>query len=163
MANFKDNSGREWDVAINVATVKRVKDLLGVNLFALLSDRLKGLGELLADPVRFVDVLYVIVKPQADAAGVTDEQFGGSLGGDTLQAAAEAFLEALGAFMPTVAGREALRAVLEKGRQALDLLGARTTAAVAALDAEALVKEMLEKRAAAPAAAPADGAQTPAG
>ena len=32
MKTFTDTAGRAWDVVVNVDTIKRVRDLLGVNL-----------------------------------------------------------------------------------------------------------------------------------
>ncbi|MEX2091388.1 MAG: hypothetical protein WD971_01860, partial [Pirellulales bacterium] len=49
----------------------------------------------LADPVTLVDVLYVLILPQAEEKNVTDEQFASALGGDTLTEATTALLEAL--------------------------------------------------------------------
>ena len=52
------------------------------------------------DPVLLVDLLYCICKVQADAAGVTDEEFGAGLAGDSIQAATDAFLDELIDFFP---------------------------------------------------------------
>ena len=40
-------------------------------------------------------MIYCLIKPQADKLGVTDEQFGQSLGGDAVLAAQTAFYEEL--------------------------------------------------------------------
>ncbi len=97
MPSFKDTNGREWLVTLNVAQVKRVRERLGVNLADLQEGNLLVR---LADPVTLVDVLFVLVQPQADENSVTDEQFAASLGGDTLSAASTALLEALCDFFP---------------------------------------------------------------
>lgn len=97
MPSFKDTNGREWLVTLNVAQVKRVRERLGVNLADLQEGNLLVR---LADPVTLVDVLFVLVQPQADENNVTDEQFAASLGGDTLSAASTALLEALCDFFP---------------------------------------------------------------
>ncbi|RIK72124.1 MAG: hypothetical protein DCC68_26760 [Planctomycetota bacterium] len=97
MPSFKDTNGREWLVTLNVAQVKRVRERLGVNLADLQEGNLLTR---LADPVTLVDVLFVLVQPQADENSVTDEQFAASLGGDTLSSASTALLEALCDFFP---------------------------------------------------------------
>jgi hypothetical protein len=97
MPSFKDTSGREWLVTLNVAQVKRVRERLGVNLADLQEGNLLTR---LADPVLLVDVLFVLVLPQAEESKVTDEQFAAGLGGDTLSAASTALLEALCDFFP---------------------------------------------------------------
>jgi hypothetical protein len=97
MPSFKDTSGREWLVTLNVAQVKRVRERLGVNLADLQEGNLLTR---LADPVLLVDVLFVLVQPQAEEKNITDEQFAAGLGGDTLADAATALLEALCDFFP---------------------------------------------------------------
>lgn len=112
MQSFTDTANRRWDLTLSIATVKRVRNLTGVDILAML-DRPQLLSDLAADPVAFVDVLYVIVKPQADTAGVTDESFGESLDGTSIESATDAFLEALVDFFPG-ARRATLRRVLAK-------------------------------------------------
>lgn len=116
MHSFRDSEGRPWDVVINVATMKRVRTLVGVDLYKLPEDGFKPLGELLGDPCKFVDTLYAIVKPAADAKSITDESFGAALGGDYIEKASEAFVEELIDFFPDARRRSALRKVIEKGK-----------------------------------------------
>ncbi len=101
--SFKDSKGKSWEVAITVATIKRVRSLVQVNgkpvdlLDAAGGDLLKTL---MTDPVALVDTLYVVCKPQADAQNVTDEQFGELMAGDTVDHATTALLEGLADFFP---------------------------------------------------------------
>jgi hypothetical protein len=76
---------------------------------------LEHITELVGDPVDFVDALYLIVKPQADKAGVTDEAFGELLVGDIFENATTAFVEALVDFFPS-RQRRILRTLLTKAR-----------------------------------------------
>lgn len=108
MPAFKDTAGREWLVTISVAEVRRVRRTLSVNLADLQAGKLL---EQLSDPVTLVDVLYVLIEPQAFLRNLTDEQFGQAMGGDVLTAAATALLEALCDFFPG-ASRELLRKIL---------------------------------------------------
>jgi len=98
MKTFTDNAGHTWQVVINVAAAKRVRDLLGVDLLEA------GGGELLkrlaVDPILLVDVIYVLCKPQADAAQVGDEAFGEAMAGDVIDTATTALLEELVDFFP---------------------------------------------------------------
>ncbi|RIK82886.1 MAG: hypothetical protein DCC68_05060 [Planctomycetota bacterium] len=92
MPSFKDANGREWLVTVDVAQIRRVRQRLKLNLADLQE------GDLLlrlADPVTLVDVLFVLVLPQAEEKNVSDEQFASALGGDTLTEATTALLEAL--------------------------------------------------------------------
>ena len=70
MQSFKDNAGRVWVVQIHVSAVKRVRAIVGLDLYSLVDDRFQGLAKLLSDPVSLVDVLYVLCKDEADRAGM---------------------------------------------------------------------------------------------
>lgn len=98
MKTFKDNAGRVWTLAVNIDAVKRVRSSLKVDLL----DAARGglLERLSDDPVLLCDVLYVLVKPEADALKISDEDFGRSLAGETIDAATAAFLEELADFFP---------------------------------------------------------------
>ena len=110
MRTFKDNEGRTWSFALNVYQMKRVRARLGidlVNVIALdpdgkvkvdLVDRIAG--DPCLDPCLLVDILWVCVEEEAKAAGVTDEQFGRSLAGDSIEEATRAFLDELVDFFP---------------------------------------------------------------
>lgn len=125
MQKFRDNAGRTWEVAIDIAGIKRVRSLLSIDILSGLDG--KGLDPITRDPVVFVDILYVLCKPEADRAGLTDEEFGRGLGGDALHAASEAFTEAFISFCPNPRDRKRLRravdqmsAMLEKARDSMD-------------------------------------------
>lgn len=101
MAEFVDAASRRWNVNITVATIKRVKELTGVNLGTVLMDEMKGLREITGDIMKAIDVVFAICKPQADALGVTDEQFGEALVGRNIEDCMNALLEALVDFFPS--------------------------------------------------------------
>jgi hypothetical protein len=99
MKIFKDALGTEWTIDLKFGTVKRVKEVAELDLLDLDEGRL--LEKLLDDAFTFVNALYVACKPQADERGITDEQFGGRLSGDTIELARKAFMEELIAFFPS--------------------------------------------------------------
>jgi len=113
MEKFKDNKGREWEIEINIASIKKVKRLIDVDLMQSLDG--KFLQELSKDVVRMIDTIYVLISAQADAEGVTDEMFGESLAGDAVDAAINAFLDELVNFCPAQK-RTLLQTVLTKIR-----------------------------------------------
>jgi len=119
MKTFTDNSGRSWSVTINVGAVKRVRDACGVNLLDAVGGAL--IQQLIDDPVLLADIVYCLVKDQADAAGITDEQFGRCLAGDAIDSATAAVLEELVDFFP-LRRRTVLRKALEKAK-ALEAMG----------------------------------------
>jgi len=119
MKTFSDNTGRVWSVTINVGAVKRVRDACGVNLLDAVGGTL--IQQLIDDPVLLADIVYCLVKDQADAAGITDEQFGRCLAGDAIDAATAAVLEELVDFFP-LRRRTILRKALAKAK-ALEAMG----------------------------------------
>lgn len=137
---FIDTCNRRWDLSITVGTVKRVRQLCGVDLYDALGGAV--LSELAADPVKLVDVLYAIAKPQADAADVTDEAFGESMAGDAILHATNALLEGLTSFFARPGQREAFRAVLEKLDQVQEGAERVVLERARAIDAAEIVREI---------------------
>lgn len=115
MKTFVDNNGKTWTVTVNVGTVKRVKDLLGINLIEAITGDL--IEKVETDICLFVDILYVVCKEQAQANGISDEKFGTLLGGDSLEKATDAFLDQLIDFFPQ-AKRNLYRKAWSKTKQA---------------------------------------------
>lgn len=94
MQTFTDRTGRRWTLELTTNAAKRVRNLCSVNLLDVL-DRPDTLRSLADDPILFVDVLYALCRPEADAAGITDEQFGEAFDGQAIENATEAFMGAL--------------------------------------------------------------------
>lgn len=126
MRTFHDTAGRSWNLALNVYAVKKVRDLLGLDLLDLGGSDKPGEGllyRLIADPVLLVDVLYVVCKGQADQVlgkDVTDEQFGQAMAGDVIDAATKAFLEELADFTPSPRDRARARKVIDATWKLID-------------------------------------------
>jgi hypothetical protein len=132
MPTFTDVQGRTWSIDITVATLKRVRGITGIDLLDAVGGTL--LDRLVSDPVLLGDVLYAVVKPQADERRVSDEDFGRALAGDVVDAATTALLEAFVAFFPSPRRRVLQKAVAKlAGWRAAAL-----TAAEAKLDDPAL-------------------------
>jgi hypothetical protein len=118
MKSFTDNAGRSWSVEVNVAALKRVKGLTGVDLLEVLDGTL--IDRLTRDPVLLCDVLYAACKPEADQHGVTDEEFGRAMAGDAIEHATGALLDEIVSFCPSPRDRAALGRVLAATRTAMD-------------------------------------------
>jgi len=116
MRSFKDNKSRSWEVDVNVATLRRVRDKLGVNLYELADPTADIVSRLFGDPILLCDVLFVLVSDQAERSGISDEDFGRSLAGDAFEHAADALWDAVVDFFPNPRIREALQRIAEKGR-----------------------------------------------
>jgi len=147
MRTFKDNAGRTWTLALDVWTVKQVRDLLAMDLLDLGESPGKPslLVRLISDPVLLVDVIYAVCRDQAAGAGISDEQFGRAMAGDAIDAATRAFLEELADFTPSPRDRARARKVIATTWAMIDkvqdLLDARTEKELPAA-VEALTKTL---------------------
>jgi hypothetical protein len=113
MKTFADTSARTWAITVNVAAVKRVRELLQVNLLEIADQKAKLLERLVDDPCLLCDILFCLVKPEADAKGISDEDFGRALAGDALGAATDALLSEIADFFPK-GRREIMQRILAK-------------------------------------------------
>lgn len=138
MASFKDSKDQQWTVGITVNTVKRVRAALNFDLLATVEDK-AALMRLATDRELLVDVLFAVCEPQAKERGINGEGFAEALGGgDGLEAAATAMLEALADFFPKHR-REPLHLALAKLRQVQEKAGQLATAKINAIDLDALL------------------------
>lgn len=112
---FKDHKNREWNCAITVGAVKRIRDATKINLCDAIDGKL--LIELGNDTLKFVEILYHLLKPQAEAAKVDDDELAESLWGDTLNAAYESFVEGLISFFQRPEQREVLGRLMTKTKE----------------------------------------------
>lgn len=106
MKAFTDCKGRTWEIELNIRQMKKVRDLLGVDLINVVAANKDGtvatdtLDRVANDPILLCDILWVLCEGQAKPAGITDEEFGSSLAGDAIEDATRAFLDELVDFFP---------------------------------------------------------------
>ena len=98
MKTFNDSAGRTWTLSMTIDSVKRVRDLLKVNLLEPEAGDPPILTRIATDEILLCDIIYCLIKPQSDALGITDEQFGQALGGDAILNAQNAFYEEMSDF-----------------------------------------------------------------
>lgn len=144
MRKFQDSKDRFWEVEIHVGTLRLLKKLLGVDLALITS--LAGLAKIVEDPIALVDVLYVVCKSQADAAGVTDEQFGQGFSGDSLLEGADAFIQSWIDFQADPGGREVLRETVKQARLAQAACFDRAHVSLKKLDIPQIANEIFAKQ-----------------
>jgi len=159
MKVFKDNVGREWTVEVNVAALKRVKSLAGVDLLGVLDGTL--VERLIRDPVLLCDAVYAICKPQADERSVSDEDFGRAMAGDAIEHATEALLEELVSFCPSPRDRANLGRVLKATREVMDKARDIVEARLDSGELEEAAEEALRTLGTSSGSAPASPASTP--
>ena len=122
MHSFQDKNGRSWSLTVNVGTMKRVRSLCGIDLFNIIeldknqNPKTDVLEKLTTDPILLVDVIYAVCKEEADKIGISDEDFGRSMCGDTIEAATNALLDEIVDFFPA-AKRQVYLKVLTASRR----------------------------------------------
>lgn len=95
MASFTDSKGTKWNLDITIEAMKRVKTACGIDLGNIHQGSPPQSAVLDTDVVLLFDVIYMVIRPQADSRGISDVEFGESLGGDSALAAREAFWRSL--------------------------------------------------------------------
>lgn len=142
MRVFKDAAERSWEIAVTVASARRVKDLAGVDLLGLLGE-IDRYAAFLGDPYARANALYALVKPQADALGLSDDEFGASLGGDAMETATAALQEELIDFFPK-AKRPALRELMGTMERAAGILSEKALKRLQETDLAGEAQKILE-------------------
>lgn len=137
MRSFNDREGRAWQLTVDLPAAKRVRQATAFDVMTADFEKLS------ADPITLVDVIYCLCKQQADAAGITDEQFGRLLSsGDAINGATDALLEELSDFFPTgrrEVAKEALARLREVESKAMPLL----LAEMKKIDVDAELQKMM--------------------
>ena len=127
MRGFKDQQGRTWSISVNLRSVKNVREQCDILLTALFDDGAKLLQELSHDYVKIAEVLWILCEGQAadkkwsktvdgksqEKVGVTPDEFGESLGGDSLGEAVEALVRATADFFTSPEQRRVLNKTID--------------------------------------------------
>lgn len=123
MKEIVDGVGRVWKLGLTIGGVKRVRELLDADLLEMIDDRdeakrLAAVERFTGDLVFAVDVIYLLLKPQADEAGVTEEAFAESMFGEPMENAFRAYVEEIVGFFRNPALSAALTAAIRRIDQA---------------------------------------------
>ena len=95
MRTFKDKAGRNWTVGINLATAKRLRDTLNVDLLQPEVGDPPLLTRLGTDEILLGEVLCCLLSDQFEAHKVGADDVLAAFDGEILLAAQEAFYEDL--------------------------------------------------------------------
>jgi hypothetical protein len=143
MKTFVDATGRTWVVAVNVAAIKLVRGLIGVDLYRLFTDGGKPFGDLLSDPVQLVDALYCLCREECRQRGMSDEDFGRLMAGETLSLATDALVGSLIDFFPNPTTRKAVTEIVEKSQTLQGILSKKALDQIQRIDPEKVADEIL--------------------
>ncbi len=121
--SFVDENGREWTLRVDVATARRARDQLQIDITEIYSGDLAI--RLARDPVLLVDLLELVAEPDMDS-----ESFARAVG-HKLPEAAEALIFALADFFDGLTSGASTRVVattIQTLRRAEQIAAARMTA-----------------------------------
>jgi hypothetical protein len=153
----KDRSIMTYDLQFNIGALKRVKRLLNVDLFDVVSAPTGGtsgssgtsgggedptMARLSTDVSLLVDVCYAILKPQLDAQDIDDEAFGASLDGEKFAQLREQFFRGLGSFF-TASGRPDQAIALQRMLKTEAIAIGEVQARIDAIDCASLVSQVI--------------------
>jgi hypothetical protein len=98
MAKFKTLDGKEWVVEVTYLTVKRVRDLCGVNVLDICNLDKESLSGWVADDLKVLEVICAVVRPQLAALEMSDEDFFAACDGSVLKEAVERLVDQVSDF-----------------------------------------------------------------
>jgi len=142
MKSFIDSANRTWTINLTIDSVKRVKSFLDVDLLNITSGDPPLLTRLGTDIMLLCDVIFVLVKPQADKLEVTDEAFGSALGGEVIFAAQSAFFDELVDFFRGM-GRKDIMKALTTQSIVINRTVERVTAKIDAMDLDKIMDKIM--------------------
>jgi hypothetical protein len=130
MQSFTDNQGQVWNLSIDIAARKRVKEQTGVDLYKMIdAEEMAKLD----DPEIAAAVIFCLCKEQVDKAGLTADQFFARFTGDVLDEAPKALINAIIDFFPS-RRRSVLGAALAKGQEIQDQLATKMVEVIGSLN-----------------------------
>mgnify|MGYP000980434925 CR=1 FL=1 len=110
MQSFQDRNGKTWTLDLNIATWRRVKAETGIDLADVMTER-EGQSDLqrLTDPIKLMEVIYILCVPAADRATITGEVLMAAMDMETVEKASDALLDEIVNFC-----RPAVKTILTK-------------------------------------------------
>lgn len=136
MRQFLDEQNRTWGIRVDVTTLRKVRERVGIDLTKVFSSR-ESLEGLVCDVITLVDVLHALCLEQCEARKVDAEGFATALYGDAIDRATSALMESIIDFFPQGRGK-ILRQLWDKSKQIAEIEQQRLTEAVQALTSESL-------------------------
>lgn len=148
MADFTDAQDRKWSVSIDVPTIKKLKQY-DLDVLGMFDEGFKGFEQLVGDPVRLVDTLWVVCEDEASGRGIDEVAFAKAMVGDAISRAVNALVEGVCDFFPDPKRRATIREVFRKATEVEATLLEGAHAQIEALSvtelAEAMLTEFTEK------------------
>jgi len=140
MRQFKDTAGRTWTINLTTPDIKAVKSLLNVDMLSI-KDFVDSADQ---DFPMVVDVLFVLIRSEAEKLGITDIMFGRAMAGDCIEEASQALIDELIDYFPKKK-REMWKNAWKKTGQVQSRLIDIETKNLETMDVEAEVQKILKK------------------
>jgi len=151
MPSFTDTNETEWDVALTMAELRRVREELGVDLgkpteaVAGYADGNTPLLTLLNYDLSLIgDLLAVVLEGQLAEQELDAQALARRLDGATLRAARDALLDAIADFHHGI-GNDHVPAIIQKERAARDAAVSDATSRVQSLDTAAAAQHAIDQ------------------
>lgn len=119
MGVFHDKNGKVWEFHLGTGAVRRCVDLAGFSPLDIAKKDSNLLPHLAEDILLAANMLYACCKPQADADGVSDSDFGELLNGDSLDEGLEALVSEVVGFSQK-SKRPLMKKVFDKQKELTD-------------------------------------------
>lgn len=145
---FQDSAGNAWDCQITVGALRRVLTDTGVDLTKLFEDeKAEAVRQLLVNPLAIADVVFAVVRLQAEAKSIDAAAFGELLSGKRLAEAADALMDGLEVFF---SGQDAnmgasFMKVIDGFKRGRSTVWNRALSQVSQIDPEAIAHQAFER------------------
>jgi hypothetical protein len=140
---MKDTNGREWLFRFTARTVRELAAETKLDTKALTGPRslLQRLGE---DETTLYLCLWITIRPEAQAAGVTEDEWFESLDDDALQCASQEWLEAYINFSHP-ARRDVLKKTLAATNRKMTAAQAKMQTILASGEMDAMIDQQIDR------------------
>jgi len=98
MPKIKTLDGKTWVIEVTYLTVKRVRDLCGVNVLDICNLDKESLSGWVADDLKVLEVICAVVRPQLAAIDMSDDDFFAVCDGAVLREAVERLVDQVSDF-----------------------------------------------------------------
>jgi hypothetical protein len=142
MFSFRDLHDRLWTIELTIAAIRRLKSSLSVDLLNLGEGTPPLAVRLVTDPLFVCEVLFSLLAPRMEEAGVSEDDFAEAMGADQMVAAYTAFAEALENFFQKL-GRPELATALRQATQAVRMTALQAEKRIARVNLDQLATQTL--------------------
>jgi hypothetical protein len=109
VATFSDSKGRAWNISLDHRAIKACREI-DIDIVSV-----EGIQKLAGDYLILCETAWKLCSAQAAALNITEEEFYSGIAGDTLEAVANAIIQAITDFFPQ-SRRRLLMKLMDKSR-----------------------------------------------